>query len=225
VTAASGRVLSSDAGPEAGTVFLRRTNGEFPFSKPDSYMKQKFSSFMLALIIGLVIVAIGMGFLFGPTNPAPWVLMVVLAVILIIYNRKPGRDKLKWKEEYSVGIKQLDDDHKQLILLLNRFLTAYEYHTGEAFERGALKDLSDYTKYHFENEEALMEKHGFPGLDEHKEQHDSMIAVVGQFQKDYELRGHEALQGVANYLYAWLINHINGTDKQYSSFLTGKGVS
>ena len=35
----------------------------------------------------------------------------------------------------------------------------------------------------------------------------------------------EALQGVANYLYGWLINHINGTDKLYMPFLTGKGLS
>ena len=197
----------------------------FLFPKPDFDMNKKFSTLMLALVIGLTIVAIGMGFLFGPTNPIPWILMGVLVVIVIIYNRRSGRDKLQWKDEYSVGIKELDDDHKQLIILLNRFLTAYEYHTGEAFERGTLKELLDYTRYHFDKEEKMMEEYDYPGLAEHKEQHESMIAVVGQFQKDYEARGHEALQGVANYLYGWLINHINGTDKLYMPFLTGKGLS
>ena len=130
-----------------------------------------------------------------------------------------------WQDAYSVGVATLDDDHKKLIDLLNQFQTAYDYHTGEAFEQEALNELVAYTRYHFEREEKLMADIGYPDLDAHKEQHRVMIAEVERFVADYQARGHEALEGVASYLTDWLINHINGTDKQYGPFFNEKGVS
>ncbi|MCP3867640.1 MAG: bacteriohemerythrin [Gammaproteobacteria bacterium] len=185
-------------------------------------MKKKFGTIALALIIGLTVVAIGLGFLFGPANPIPWVLMGGLALVVFFYNRREVESQLVWKDEYSVGVEKVDDDHKQLITLLNRFQTAYEYHTGEEFERTALNELINYTRYHFDREEELMKEHEYPDIEAHKAQHAAMIAEVEQFQKDYQARGHEALEGVATYLNEWLINHINGTDKLYVPYMADK---
>lgn len=187
-------------------------------------MKNSVSVFLLAIGIALLLVAIGMGFLFGADNPVPWVLIGILLVVPFVYRRMADRDKIAWKESYSVGVAVLDDDHKKLIELLNQFQTAYRYHTGEEFERTALMELVNYTKYHFQREERLMEEHGYPDLAAHKKQHESMISEVERFLADYEARGHEALDGVVSYLTGWLINHINGTDKEYSSFFNQKGV-
>ena len=49
-----------------------------------------------------------------------------------------------------------------------------------------------------------------------------MITKVEGFVKDYEARGHEALDDVASYLRDWLIGHINGTDQEYSALLNDK---
>ena len=186
---------------------------------------KKLKILSLVFVIGLLIVSAGLGFLFGIDNPVSWVLIGIVILIPIIYNWKARSDLMVWKDSYSVGIAQLDDDHKKLIDLLNKFQTAYEYHTGEEFERKALSDLVDYTKYHFQHEEELLQEHAYPDFDAHKAQHVAMIAEVERFLKDYDARGHEALEGVAKYLQGWLINHINGTDKQYSAFLGGKGVA
>jgi len=188
-------------------------------------MKKSMNALILTMIIGLLVVAIGLGFLLGIDNPVPWILIGVLLLIPFAYRRVAEKDRVKWKDSYSVGVKVLDDDHKQLIRLLNGFHTAYQYHTGEEHEREALMALVDYTKYHFEREEKLMEENGYPDLEAHKAQHRSMIAEVERFIDDYKVRGHEALDGVANYLNGWLINHINGTDKQYAPFFQNKGLS
>lgn len=188
-------------------------------------MKKNLNALLMAGIIGLLIVAIGLSFLFGLDNPVSWILILVLVAIPLLYRRLAARDQMVWKEGYSVGITALDEDHKKLIDLLNQFQTAYEYHTSDAFERQALNELIDYTKYHFKREEQLMEEHGYPDLENHKEKHVEMIAEVDRFVADYERRGHEALEEVAHYLMGWLINHINGTDKQYGPFLNRKGVN
>ena len=183
-------------------------------------MKKNINALILAAVISLLIVAVGLGFLFGPANPVPWILIGVLIAIVVAYRWVSSRDRVEWKEAYSVGVDELDDDHKRLIELLNRFQTAYKYHTGEEFERQALNELVDYTKYHFEREEKMMEAADYPDLQAHKEAHRSMIAKVDEFQQEYQQHGHEALEGVARFLSDWLIEHINGTHKKYGPYIS-----
>ncbi|MCB1857928.1 MAG: hemerythrin family protein [Gammaproteobacteria bacterium] len=182
-------------------------------------MKRNFSALILASILGLLIVAIGLGFLFGPANPVPWILIAVLVIIILVYRHVSTKHQVKWKDSYSVGVSSLDEDHKKLIELLNQFQIAYKYHTGEEYERHALNELVNYTKYHFEREERMMAEREYPDLEAHKKLHRDMVMEVEKFLKEYESRGHEALEGVATYLSDWLINHINGIDKKYQSYL------
>lgn len=186
-------------------------------------MKKNYPAWILTAVMALLVVAIGLSFLFGAGNPVAWILIAILLILPFLYRRFAARDQLTWKPEYSVGVKVLDDDHKRLIDLLNKFQTAYQYHTGDEFEQKALQELVDYTKYHFQREEALMDEIGYPDLEVHKAQHRAMIAEVDQFLQGYQQKGHEALLGVADYLNGWLIHHINGTDKQYTPFFQKAG--
>ncbi|MCP3667151.1 MAG: hemerythrin family protein [Gammaproteobacteria bacterium] len=187
-------------------------------------MKKQLQTLMVALGVVLLIVAAGLGFLFGIDNPVSWLLIGILVVLPFFYRTIAKRNRIEWSDGYSVGIQSIDDDHKKLILLLNQFQTAYEYQTGSEFERQALSELVSYTKYHFSREEGLMKDNGFPGFEAHKAQHDEMIERVEGFVVDYDKRGYEALEDVFNFLKGWLINHINGTDKEYAPFLINRGV-
>ena len=96
--------------------------------------------------------------------------------------------------------------------------------TGEAFEREALDELVDYTKTHFKFEEDMMEQNGYPEFTTHRAEHELMIARVEEVLKQYQQDQDTAMQNAIDFLQEWLINHINGTDKQYSRFLIDKGV-
>lgn len=187
-------------------------------------MENRTKSFIYAAIIGLIIVAIFLGFLSSLSNPVSWILIAVLVLIPIFYKKKANPTRVQWKDEYSVGVKHIDDDHKELIGLLNNFSMAYDYAMSEEFEKKALNELISYTKYHFEREEKLMEDNEYPDVVAHKEQHKVMIAQVEQFVELYNEKGHDALDEIANFLSNWLINHINGTDKQYSEHLHSRGI-
>ncbi len=187
-------------------------------------MENRTKSFIYAAIIGLIIVAIFLGFLSSLTNPISWILIAVLLLIPVLYKKKSNPNKVVWKDEYSVGIEHIDDDHKKLIGLLNNFSIAYDYAMSEAFEKEALNELVSYTKYHFEREEKLLEDNDFPDVIAHKAQHQVMIQQVEKFVDLYNEKGHDALDEISSFLTNWLINHINGTDKQYSEHLHSKGV-
>lgn len=188
-------------------------------------MKKSFNMLLVMLLVGVLLIADIMLFVaLGVTHPVPWILLIVLIAIPYLNNRLEGRRFVTWKPEYSVGIEVIDQDHKKLLSLINNLQAAVYYHTGETFEKQALDELVEYTNFHFQREEQLMEEHGFPGFAEHKKEHELMIAKVGEFIKAYESQGSDALDTVSEYLKEWLIGHINGTDQQYSRFLIEKGV-
>ena len=187
-------------------------------------MTNRIKSLIYAAVVGLIIVAIFLGFLTSLANPISWILIGVLILIPILYKRSATGNQIKWKDEYSVGIEHIDQDHKKLISLLNQFSTAYDYAMSEDYEREALNDLINYTKYHFEREEKLLDQHDYPDLVAHKEQHKAMIEQVNKFVELYNEKGHQSLNEITLYLSNWLINHINGTDKEYSEHLHQHGV-
>lgn len=187
-------------------------------------MNQTTSMFGLALLILTLITAVILGLMAGPTSPLTWLLVAALVIIPFVHRKMSEKKFIVWQDEYSVGIDSIDQQHKKLLHLINQLQTAVDYSTGEEFEREALDELVAYTKTHFTYEEGLLEQNGFPGFEPHKAQHINMIRKVEEVLAEYEKDQDTAIKNAANYLQDWLIHHINGTDKEYSSFLIEKGV-
>ena len=187
-------------------------------------MVKSLKTLGLSIFIVLAFIVSGIGFLFGIDNPVPWIMIAVLAALPFIHKRITARQFVSWDDSYSVGIRIIDDDHKKLLSLINNLQTAVLYPTGEAFERQALTELVDYTKYHFRREEEMMRDNGYPNFESHKQEHEQMIAKVGEFMEDYERNQEGAIHGLIQFLKSWLIGHINGTDQEYAPFLHEKGV-
>jgi len=132
---------------------------------------------------------------------------------------------MPWKEEYAVGIKQIDEQHKRLVRLLNDLHQAMAEGKGRGVMAGILAQLIDYTKGHFATEERLMQGYSFSGYAGHKSEHDQLTKTVLNFQQD--LNSGKAVMSieVLDFLKNWLRNHILGTDQKYGPFLKSKGLS
>mgnify|MGYP000222515604 CR=1 FL=1 len=187
-------------------------------------MSSQSKTFIYAAVVALAIVAIFLGFLSSLTNPISWLLIMALILIPIFYKKNEPSNIIKWKNEYSVGITHIDQDHKKLINLLNQFTVAYEHAMSETFEKQTLDELVNYTVYHFEREEKMMREHSYPDFVAHQAKHQEMIAQVQEFIDLYDEKGHDAFKEISEFLTVWLISHINGTDKGYSQYLNERGV-
>lgn len=192
--------------------------------KKNMCMNKKMCMFGVSLLILTLVIAVILGLLAAPAHPLTWLLVVMLLAVPFVYNKLATRKYLIWKDDYSVGIDSIDQQHKKLVNLINHLQTAIDYSTGEEFERDALDELVDYTKTHFTYEEGLMRDNDYPGFEPHKVQHEKMIKKVEEVLSEYEQDHDTAMSNAALFLKDWLINHINGTDKEYSSYLIGKGV-
>jgi hemerythrin len=194
------------------------------FMKKIVCFNKKMCMFGVALLILTLIVAVILGLLIGPGSPLTWALIAILVVIPLVHRKMASKQFVEWKDSYSVGIDSIDQQHKKLLSLINQLQTAVDYSTGEQFEREALDELVDYTKTHFTYEEGLMRDNDYPDFVAHKAQHEKMFKKVGEVLAEYEQDHDTAMANAAQYLKDWLIHHINGTDKEYSSYLIGKGV-
>lgn len=188
-------------------------------------MNDKIRMFAFAVLILALITAAILAVVAAPDNPLSWLLVALVVLLPFIYRKLAKRQYVEWKDEYSVGIESIDRQHKKLIALINSLQTAVNYSTGAEYEQEALDALVDYTKTHFKYEEDLMEKNAYPDFTTHRAEHELMISRVEQVLAEYRRNPDAAMQDAIDFLRDWLINHINGTDKQYSKFLVDRGVT
>lgn len=131
---------------------------------------------------------------------------------------------LPWKEEYSVKIREIDEQHKKLVAMINELNDAMSQGQAKQALEKVLDRLVGYTASHFATEERLMQTHGYPGFAEHKEKHEKMTAKVLALQQEYRSGKTRLSIEVMNFLKNWLDKHILGTDMKYSGFLISQGV-
>ena len=81
----------------------------------------------------------------------------------------------KWSQDYSVNIKTIDDQHRELVNILNRLFVAVSKREGEKVIAGILDALMSYTQTHFALEERLMRQAKYKDLEPHMEEHRKLL--------------------------------------------------
>lgn len=131
----------------------------------------------------------------------------------------------EWSEKYSVGIREIDEQHKKLIGMIGQLHEAMRQGKGKQVLGDVLGNLIQYTRTHFAAEERIMKANGYPDYESHKAKHEKMTNKVATIYKDYQDGKASITMEVMSFLENWLSKHILGTDMQYSPFLKGKGLS
>jgi hemerythrin-like metal-binding protein len=88
-----------------------------------------------------------------------------------------------------LGIEGIDSDHKNLVAMINELCDGIQAGRGREALVGILDRLVDYTRYHFAWEEELFKQYDPPCAEEHKKEHDALVAVVQRAQADYVSSG------------------------------------
>ncbi len=131
----------------------------------------------------------------------------------------------KWSPEYSVNIKAIDDQHKELVAILNRLFLAVSRQEGDKVIAGILDSLTDYTRTHFALEERLMREAKYDDLNAHMEEHRRLIEKLDRLCKVHMLEEKPIYFEMLSFLKSWLREHIQGEDRKYSAALQKAGFS
>ena len=129
--------------------------------------------------------------------------------------------KIEWLEQLSVGVAEIDQQHKRLFDKINAFLTACE-EGREAEEVSRLFWFLDaYVATHFADEERLQQRLGFPDYLKHRAQHQVFTAKIAELKERLDSEGPTValVTSVGLLMTGWLIEHISFMDRAIGKFV------
>ncbi|MBI5006478.1 MAG: hemerythrin family protein [Nitrosomonadales bacterium] len=126
---------------------------------------------------------------------------------------------MQWKDEYSVGVAEIDDQHRGFIDLFSVIDSAIgnRERWSEVFFK--LEQLREHARFHFAVEESLMRIHGYPKLQEHIDLHKHFLAKLDQLQMTTLSR--QVTMDTVQYLRDWYTEHMQGADRDYVRYISG----
>lgn len=133
--------------------------------------------------------------------------------------------KLIWEEKYSVGVVELDNQHKRMFAVINELLEAIDTNSTKEHLGNIIESLVKYKIFHFETEEKYFKEFNYEGKDEHiakhKEFNDKLIEMKGKYP-EYNI---EFAFNLVDFLEDWLINHLMGADQKYRKCFKENGLN
>lgn len=146
----------------------------------------------------------------------------------------PRTPYLEWRETWTLDVGFMDEDHRVLAARLNRL--ARDYGSGTSLPlypmrrprvpplQVALAELAQHTREHFQREEEVMRIDGYPGLPDHKSEHDQLLAELSIVARGLRDSGRQWLDTeLLDSLKDWFLGHVLEQDRALAEFLKYPG--
>lgn len=132
--------------------------------------------------------------------------------------------KYDWKEEYSVGIESIDEQHKKFVEILNLLIDVINDNDCSLRIADVFFSLAYYAEHYFINEEIMFKDYKYPNLSHHKDLHNTFILRIIKFQKEFEQDKDNVCRELLSFLQDWFRDHILDYDHKASEFLKKQGA-
>lgn len=124
---------------------------------------------------------------------------------------------ISWDEKYSIGIEMIDAQHQKLFEYLNFYyeslLACQENGVANDVIKSMLNSLVDYAKYHFAEEEKVMNSIKGVDFSVHFEEHKDFCSKVASFKAKVFL-GENITYELFDFMKNWLLTHIMLSDQK-----------
>lgn len=130
---------------------------------------------------------------------------------------------IRWTDKLKMEVTECDEQHKQLVALINTFHEALRGGNASEVTGKVLADLLDFAAHHHATEEQLLKLHDYPELESHKRLHDALIVQVKELRGKVN-RGESVAGETVDFLKEWVDHHIMVVDKRSGAFLRARGV-
>lgn len=116
------------------------------------------------------------------------------------------------KDEYKLGVDTIDEQHQKLFEIAEQvYQTLKNEFTPDKYDNiiHILKELKEYTKTHFKDEEDYMKEIGYKKFFSQKIDHDDFINKLENIDLDaIDENQDEYLMNLLEFLNNWLVSHI-----------------
>ena len=132
--------------------------------------------------------------------------------------------RIAWDRALETGIATIDNQHKQLIAAVNALFEAHQRGKGVKEVERTMAFLVEYTFKHFNDEEELQEKYGYPHFHAHKQIHDRFKDEAQHLAAVLHRDGptDEFISHVCDITARWLLHHIKKDDFKMAAYIRNK---
>ena len=132
-------------------------------------------------------------------------------------------DHFVWKDNFGIGIDEIDDQHKLFLDYVNDCYNAvYRDHDSRVTD-ATIYDLKTYAATHFLFESELMREIGYPDRENHIRLHGYFVSQITDMEKAQAAGNKRTVESLVVFLKDWFLNHILEHDKKYAAFLKSHG--
>jgi hemerythrin-like metal-binding protein len=131
---------------------------------------------------------------------------------------------MSWRNDYEVGIAQIDQEHRYLFGLINECFDGHARGGTAKSLQEILSRLVAYAEVHFQNEERLMQDSAFPGWQAHHALHEKLFDSIFNLNEKRAAGNARADTDTLNFLKRWLLDHILKEDMVFADFLHRKAA-
>jgi hemerythrin len=131
---------------------------------------------------------------------------------------------LTWNHTCNVGVRAMDDQHGILMDTMNDLRLTLVRGSDREQVSELLDRLLEFTRMHFSSEEQLLEQTGFSGLAEHRAEHQFFLSKVQDSMHRAQHSENLQMRPLLCFLRDWYIEHFEGLDQEYGSWLNEHGI-
>ncbi|MDH3890272.1 MAG: bacteriohemerythrin [candidate division Zixibacteria bacterium] len=122
--------------------------------------------------------------------------------------------RVQWCEAFEVDIPEVDEQHKKLVAMINQLDESMKDGIVNETIGTVLIALVDYTGYHFDTEEKVMQEVCFEGYLEHKGMHERLKGEIAGLLRRMKAGESVNVFELTSFLADWLVNHIIKEDRK-----------
>ena len=119
---------------------------------------------------------------------------------------------IEWKRHYSVGVKAVDHEHRELIDLINRLHEELLAGTSTPAVTAFLGEIFRSISAHFALEERFMREHRYDQFTEHKQAHEQLLEEIREIMDSYDADPEGVSNQLSDRLDAWFTLHFGTHD-------------
>ena len=130
-----------------------------------------------------------------------------------------------WTHSNIVGVQAMDDEHAIMMDAMNELRSTLVSGATRASTIDLMNKLIELVRMHFRNEEHLLERFGFPGLTEHRAEHERLLAQLQESFHRLQQGETVSMSELLCFLHYWFLDHVEGMDQQYGPWLNSRGIN
>lgn len=126
----------------------------------------------------------------------------------------------EWDSSLETGDEIVDAQHRNLYAIVNELHDALQEDRAKETVALVLVRVMLHAKTHFHDEEALMERIGYPDLAAHRRLHQEFEREADALADDYLAGAAISPESLVAFLHDWLVKHIGDEDRKIVAYLS-----